>query len=102
MKDKFVALSFGFVAVIFATQNAHAAPTCAPRAEILDKLVTRYSEERQSIGIAANNSVIEVFASETGSWSIIATMTSGETCLIATGESFEALKGTLPAKGEPA
>lgn len=102
MKDHFIALSFGFVALILATQNAYAAATCAPRAEILDKLVTYHSETRQSIGIAANNSVVEIFASESGTWSIIATMTTGETCLIASGENYEALRETLPAKGKPA
>jgi hypothetical protein len=101
MKDLFIALSFGFVALIFATQNAYAAPSCAPRAEVLEMLGVRYSEERQSIGIAANNSVIEVFASEAGTWSIIATMTNGETCLIASGESFETITDTLES-GEPA
>lgn len=102
MKEKLIALSFGFVALILATQNAHAAPTCAPRAQILDQLTTRYSEARQSIGIAANNSVVEIFASASGSWTIIATMTTGETCLIASGESYETLKESLPAQGKPA
>ena len=102
MKSKLFALSFGFAVVIIATKNAHAAPTCAPRADILAQLAETYSETRQSIGIATNNAVVETFASTSGSWTIIVTMTSGQSCLIASGQNFESLTESLPAKGEPA
>jgi hypothetical protein len=102
MKSKLFALSFGFAALILAVQNAHAAPSCGQRADILSQLAERYSETRQSIGIAANNTVVETFASASGSWSIIVTMASGESCLIASGQYFEMRMESLPAQGEPA
>jgi predicted methyltransferase len=103
MKSTIFALSFGFVALILAVQNAHAAQaTCAPRAEVLRQLSERYAETRQSIGLATNNTVIETYASPQGSWTIIVTIASGESCLVATGEHFESTAQTDAAKGEPA
>ena len=50
-----------------------------------------------------NNAVVEVFASdETGTWTITVTTPNGMTCLVASGQSFEALAEALPAKGNDA
>jgi hypothetical protein len=46
--------------------------------------------------------VLEVFASDTGSWTITVTLPSGMTCLVATGQGWEDLAEQLPAKGDPA
>lgn len=63
---------------------------CADRERVVERLEETYGESRQSIGLGANNSVVEVFASlETGTWTIIDTNTKGLTCLVASGQSFE-------------
>lgn len=76
---------------------------CAPRDQVIDRLATKYGETRQSMGLGANNAVMEVFASvESGSWTITVTMANGITCLVASGQAFEELVEALPPKGEPA
>jgi hypothetical protein len=66
-------------------------------------LAQNYGETRQSIGIGPNNAVIEVFASDdTGTWTITVTSANGQTCLVASGQSFEELAEALPAKGNDA
>jgi len=106
MKQQFLALSLGVGAMILATGHAFAQPNrnCAERARVLERLASAYGESRQSIGLGANNSVIEVFASaETGSWTITVTSPSGLTCLVASGQAFEAVSEDLkPTKGNPA
>ena len=107
MKQQFLTLSLGIAAMLLATHHAFAAPNrnCAERAVVLEKLATKYQETRQSIGLAANNAVVETFASlQTGSWTIIVTVVSGQTCIIAAGEAFENLAEDLtPAVlGDPA
>jgi len=74
---------------------------CAERAKVVERLATKYGESRQSIGLGANNSVIEVFASrETGTWTITVTLPAGETCILAYGQSFESTNRDLtPVKG---
>ncbi len=62
---------------------------CAPRPVVLKRLAEDFSEARQSIGLARDNKVVEVFAAESGSWTIIVTAPSGITCIVAAGEAFE-------------
>jgi hypothetical protein len=67
---------------------------------VVERLATKYGESRQSIGLGANNAVMEVFASDTsGTWTIIVTTASGLTCLVASGLAFETLAEAFPAKG---
>lgn len=82
---------------------AQARNNCAPRDAVIERLAEGYGETRQSIGLGANNAVVEVFASdETGSWTITVTAPGGLTCLVASGQSFEAVTDPLPAKGNDA
>lgn len=97
------ALSLGFVGLILATQAGFAAPQCGPRAALLAELTNKYNETRRGIGVAANNQVMELFASaDTGSWTITVTLPEGTTCLVASGQNFESISEELPAKGDPA
>lgn len=76
---------------------------CGPREMVIERLAEGYGETRQSMGLGANNAVIEVFASsETGTWTITVTRPNGLTCLVASGQAFEELAEALPAKGDDA
>ena len=88
-----------YIAATFeaAAQNGR---NCAPRDAVVSRLAEGYGETRQSMGLGANNSVVEVFAStETGSWTIIVTAPSGITCLVASGQSYETLAEAGPKPG---
>ena len=89
-------------ALLLFVGAAQAQTQCGPRQMVLETLANRYGESRQAVGLAANSTVMELFASETGSWTITVTMPDGVLCLLASGESFEALREPLPAKGDPA
>ncbi|MGB3314224.1 MAG: hypothetical protein WBB85_07410 [Albidovulum sp.] len=105
MKQQLFALSLGFGGLILATHHAFAEgrPNCAARDTVVTELADRYGETRHGIGLAANNAVMEVFASaETGTWTITVTLTNGMTCLIASGQNYEALAEHLPAAGKGA
>lgn len=97
------ALSLGFGGLILATEASHAAPQCAPRDAVISLLSGKYGETRRGIGLAGNQAVMEVFAAATtGTWTITVTLPDGTTCLVATGEGFEAVVEALPAVGDPA
>lgn len=103
MTDKLFALSLGFAGLILATNAAFAQSQCGNRDTVLATLAEKYGESRRSMGIAANNSVMEVFASEaSGSWTITVTLPDGMMCLVASGQSFETMHDALPARGNPA
>jgi len=97
------ALGFGILALAATTGFAQTNRNCAPRDVVLERLASKYGEARQSVGLGANNSMVEVFSSEeTGTWTITVTMTNGTTCLVASGRDFETLAEALPAKGNDA
>ncbi len=104
MKNYFFALSLGLGGVLLATEGAHAQqPSCAERTAVVDRLQQQYGETRQSIGLGQNNAVVEMFASSaTGTWTILVTLPSGMSCLVASGESWERLAEDLPAQGNDA
>lgn len=91
-------------ALVAATLSGPAyAANCAPRETVVDRLAEKYGESRQSMGLGANNAVIEVFASEeTGTWTITVTSVHGMTCLVASGQAFESIAEVLPAEGNDA
>ncbi|WP_298296173.1 hypothetical protein [uncultured Litoreibacter sp.] len=106
MKQQFIALSLGFVAVLAASQMTMAQSNnrCAERQVVLDRLSGKFGEARQSIGMAPNNTVVEMFASAaSGTWTITVTHPNGVTCMVAAGTAFEQVDEELPASlGDPA
>ena len=102
MKNQIVGLSLGVGAMLWATHHAFAQGTrhCGERAQVVNRLADGYGETRQSIGLGADNSVIEVFASEeTGTWTITVTLPNGMTCLVASGQAYEELEEELKPTG---
>ena len=75
---------------------------CGQRDTIVKRLADGYGESPRSMGLGANNSVMEVFVSEqTGTWTITVTMPNGTMCLVATGRGFESLPGASGPAGLP-
>lgn len=84
---------------ILMLANSASAQTnnCADHAQVVERLASGYGESRQSIGLGADNTVVEVFASlETGTWTITVTAPGGPTCLVASGAAFQVLAEALP------
>jgi hypothetical protein len=89
-----------FAASLTAVPAAAQTQNCAQRDMVVERLAGTYGESRQSIGLAANNQVMEVFANlESGSWTVTVTLPSGMTCLIASGMAFEELEEPLTPTG---
>ncbi len=99
-KRAFWTMGIGFGLVALAAQHvvAQETPNCAPRQQVLEQLRDRYGETRQSMGLSAEDTVIEMFASHSsGSWTITVTLPNGLTCLVASGQAFENMAAdTLP------
>ncbi len=103
------ALSLGIAAMVFAASQSNAQTVstestaqCAVRSEVVTVLATRDKETRHSIGLAAGNQMMEIYASDAGSWSILFTRADGLACLVASGQNFETLSEPLALKDPPA
>ena len=71
---------------------------CGDRALILDSLKTKHGETQRAIMLMGPR-IVEVYASEAGSWTIIVTVESGAVCILGMGDNYR----DSPAKplGEP-
>lgn len=77
-----------------------ASPNCGQRSEIIAILAERYGETPRGIGLAANQSMLEIYASSaTGTWTATATSAGGTTCLIASGEGWQDIAPTVVLPG---
>ncbi|MFQ5783810.1 MAG: hypothetical protein ACE5H8_03180 [Alphaproteobacteria bacterium] len=68
---------------------AQEAAPCVKRSDFLKHLSTNYDEAPVAMGVTASGRVLEITASDNGSWTIIVTMPNGISCGIASGESWE-------------
>ncbi|MCO4825955.1 MAG: hypothetical protein KC451_14000 [Amylibacter sp.] len=103
MQKTLFALSLGFGCIIFALQAAQAQQqaNCGQRGQVIERLQTKYGESRRSVGLAANNGVVETYAStESGTWTIVITMPNGMTCLVAAGEAFQPVDEAAVTRGD--
>lgn len=95
--------ALGFAASLMATPASAQGRNCAPRDVVVERLASKYGESRQAIGVGQQGMVMETFASsESGSWTITVTMPTGMTCLMASGQSFEALAEAIPTEDNDA
>ncbi|WP_108813915.1 hypothetical protein [Loktanella sp. Alg231-35] len=97
MRRTLFLMSFGIGAMMLAAQQSHAqGSSCAEHSTVVERLAERYGEIRQTIDLARDNSVVEVFASmDTGSWTITVTRPGGQTCLAAAGQAYQYLNEPL-------
>jgi len=67
-------------------------PVCGTRTALAKQLENKCSEEAVSMGLASTGAVVEVYASDTGTWTMMLTMPNGVTCILAAGEHWEAVE----------
>lgn len=63
--------------------------TCGARTEIVQKLSDQFKEAPQAVGQVDKSAVLEVFVSDAGTWTIIATGTDGNSCILSAGEGWQ-------------
>lgn len=102
MTREFLAVCGLFTLMIADSARAEDAARCAPRDMVVSQLTDRFGESRQAMGLNPNNTMMELYASaETGSWTITITGPNGTTCVVAIGQSFEAIAEELRPAGLP-
>ena len=89
MTRKFLACAAAAAMLPFFSSAAFAAVPCGTRDEIVKKLSEEFKEAPQSVGIVNQDAVVEIFVSENGTWTIIASDTDGKSCVLSSGEGWE-------------
>lgn len=62
---------------------------CGEREQVVAELSQQFKEKPMAIGQVDSNAVVEILVSETGSWTILATGTDGQSCIVSAGEGFQ-------------
>lgn len=88
MLRKLFLISLALVAITGLLSPAQAV-MCTKRSELLTALDTRYHERAQAIGLISKRGVLEVYASQKGTWTVFVTNPNGISCVVASGEAFE-------------
>lgn len=93
--------SLASAALIFCAFEAQAQqPTCGQRAEILRQLAgEEYQEQPVGSGLADGGLILELLVGPR-TWTLIATRPKGHTCLISTGQHWEATQPEPPHAAE--
>lgn len=76
---------------ILTAPAALAQPVCGAHNTVSENLKEAYAEAPISMGVTTGGGIIEVFASDEGSWTMVITQPNGVSCLIAVGQSWENL-----------
>jgi hypothetical protein len=72
-----------------AGAQAPTGPPCGDRTSVVRNLHHGFGEFLVGHGLASTGTTTEVYASRSGTWTIIATNANGFSCLIASGEAWE-------------
>ncbi len=65
---------------------------CGPRETIVAQLGELFQEAQSGMGIVDTSAVVEVFVSEAGTFTILASGTDGTSCILASGEGWDGAK----------
>ena len=63
-------------------------PGCLPRQEIVEFLEKQYGETLQGAGKQEPNTIMELYVSEGGSWTVLVTRPDGFSCPMAIGDNW--------------
>ena len=70
-------------------QNGPRPNSCVPHNVAVDQLAKMFNEKVVGLGLGKNQqSVVELYVSSKGTWTILVTMTNGMSCIAAAGENW--------------
>ncbi|HWK68550.1 MAG TPA: hypothetical protein VNS34_26805 [Rhizobiaceae bacterium] len=64
-------------------------PSCGPHEAVVKSLAEQYREKAQSVGMIDSKTLLEVFVSDAGTWTIVVTDTAGHSCVLSAGEGWD-------------
>ena len=97
---RFVILGLSlFLAGCAASGDVRSSSACASREEVVDRLKRDYSEKPVAMGLSTAGTVVEIFASLAGTFTIVLTSPKGMSCVMVAGEDWEGFRGFASGQG---
>lgn len=85
------------IGTVLVTATGASAMVCGKHDILIEALDRQYQERQRSLGLTGNGALIEVYASEEGTWTILLTTPDGAACILADGEAWEQTQPVGPA-----
>lgn len=81
---------------LFMAGMAYARPVrsvihCHPYAALTERLASKYGETQQAAFINGNNFLVELWASEAGTWTFLVKLNEETGCIMSSGQSWSGL-----------
>lgn len=80
-----------------AAESPIAEVVCAPSAEMRDRLTRDYGATLSGQGLRDSDSVMELWSSARGDWTLVVAYASGLRCIVAMGEAWDTIPRPDPA-----
>lgn len=64
---------------------------CAKRVDIIAFLGDHLSEKLSAVGKLDQSTIVEIYAAESGNWTLLMSDVSGRSCIILSGDSWESI-----------
>lgn len=71
------------------TASPAQAQACSKHEDVVEKLKGKFQEKQLGYGLIGDRAIMEIYASEKGSWTIIVTRSNGIACVVAAGSDWE-------------
>ena len=98
MRFATVLTALAFCGVLLASEEASAQMACADHGKITGNLKREFNESRKAMGLTMTGQLVEIFAGESGSWTILLVTPDGTACSLSAGENWVWVeKGPRPA-----
>ena len=81
--------AFAAISLASIAGNAQAAPQCSGHDKIAETLGNKFKETRRIMGVVNSKTVMEIFTSPKGTWTVVITDTSGLSCITTFGEEWQ-------------
>ncbi len=77
-------------ALLLSAQSANAQQVCAPHEKAALHIEEKFDEQVVGRGLTPDGkAMVELFVSESGSWTVLISDPSGRSCVVAGGESWQ-------------
>lgn len=89
IKPTFIVSAMSLVMSLAVTTDTYAAPTCGTHEVIASTLASLYNEVPHHRGLTPKGTMVEVFSSEAGTFSVVITIPNGRSCLVTAGTNWQ-------------
>ena len=87
----------GLLSAAYAQTEETRPSSCGGRVDLVEELASQFHERQAAVGQIEETAILELFVSDQGTWTIVASGTDGQSCVLAAGEDWETLDGSAGA-----